>query len=122
MQVAQKVPTAKIGDKLTSGDILGTVQETAAVLHKILVPNKIEGELVKINEGEFTIDEAVAVIKTDDGDKEIKMFTTWPVRVGRPYKKKLSPDTFVVGNPTPTSSACDGPLIAAILAFGISSL
>ena len=43
-------PTAKIGDKLTSGDILGTVQETAAVLHKILVPNKIEGELVKINE------------------------------------------------------------------------
>ena len=94
-------PTAKIGDKLTSGDILGTVQETAAVLHKILVPNKIEGELVKINEGEFTIDEAVAVIKTDDGDKEIKMFTTWPVRVGRPYKKKLSPDILLTTGQRP---------------------
>ena len=94
-------PTAKIGDKLTSGDILGTVQETAAVLHKILVPNKIEGELVKINEGEFTIDEAVAVIKTDDGDREIKMFTTWPVRVGRPYKKKLSPDILLTTGQRP---------------------
>ena len=94
-------PTAKIGDKLTSGDILGTVQETAAVLHKILVPNNIKGELVKINEGEFTIDEAVAVIKTDDGDKEIKMFTTWPVRVGRPYKKKLSPDILLTTGQRP---------------------
>ena len=94
-------PTAKIGDKLTSGDILGTVQETAAVLHKILVPNNIKGELVKINEGEFTIDEAVAVIKTDDGDREIKMFTTWPVRVGRPYKKKLSPDILLTTGQRP---------------------
>ncbi|WP_316609295.1 V-type ATP synthase subunit A [uncultured Ruminococcus sp.] len=94
-------PVAKVGDKVVSGDILGTVQETAAVLHKILVPNKIEGELVKINEGEFTIDEAVAVIKTDDGDKEIKMFTTWPVRVGRPYKKKLSPDILLTTGQRP---------------------
>ena len=94
-------PVAKVGDKLRAGDIVGTVQETAAVLHKILVPNKLEGEIVKISAGEFTIDEAVAVIKTNDGDREIKMFTTWPVRVGRPYKQKLSPDILLTTGQRP---------------------
>ncbi len=94
-------PAAKKGDKLVAGDILGTVQETAAVLHKILVPNKVSGELTKISEGDFTIDDVVAVIKTDNGDREIKMFTTWPVRVGRPYKKKLSPDILLTTGQRP---------------------
>ena len=94
-------PAAKAGDKVKAGDVLGTVQETAAVLHKIMVPNKTEGTVAKISEGEFTIDDAVAVIKTESGDKEIKMFTTWPVRVGRPYKKKLSPDILLTTGQRP---------------------
>ena len=94
-------PVAKVGDKVKAGDVLGTVQETAAVLHKIMVPNKTEGTVAKISEGEFTIDDAVAVIKTESGDKEIKMFTTWPVRVGRPYKKKLSPDILLTTGQRP---------------------
>ena len=54
-------PTAKVGDKVKAGDVIGTVNETAAVLHKIMVPNKVEGEIISINEGEFTLDEVVAV-------------------------------------------------------------
>ncbi|MEE1318053.1 MAG: V-type ATP synthase subunit A, partial [Ruminococcus sp.] len=76
-------PSVKVGDVVKSGDTLGTVQETNAVLHKILVPNKINGTVEKISEGDFTIDEIVAVIKTDKGSTDVKMFTTWPVRVGR---------------------------------------
>ena len=94
-------PVAKAGDKLNAGDIIGTVQETAAVLHKILVPNKVCGTLVKVAEGDFTIDDTVAVIKTDKGEQEIRMFTTWPVRVGRPYKKKLSPDILLTTGQRP---------------------
>ncbi len=90
-------PSVREGDKVKSGDTLGTVQETAAVLHKILVPNKIEGTVTNIKEGEFTIDEVVAEV---DG-KEVKMFTTWPVRVGRPYKKKLSPDILLTTGQRP---------------------
>ncbi len=90
-------PSVKNGDSVKPGDILGTVQETPAVLHKILVPNKIEGKVSNIKEGEFTLDEVVAVV----GDAEVKMFTTWPVRVGRPYKKKLSPDILLTTGQRP---------------------
>ena len=92
---------AKVGDKVKAGDVLGTVQETAAVLHKIMVPNKVEGTVEKIASGEFTIDDVVAVIKTESGDVDVKMFTTWPVRVGRPYKKKLSPDILLTTGQRP---------------------
>ena len=94
-------PAAKAGDKVKAGDVLGTVQETAAVLHKIMVPNKVEGTVEIISEGEFTIDEAVASVKTGSGSVEVKMFTTWPVRVGRPYKKKLSPDILLTTGQRP---------------------
>ncbi|MEE0855698.1 MAG: V-type ATP synthase subunit A [Ruminococcus sp.] len=90
-------PSVKNGDSVKPGDILGTVQETPAVLHKILVPNKVEGKVSNIKEGEFTLDEVVAVV----GDAEVKMFTTWPVRVGRPYKKKLSPDILLTTGQRP---------------------
>ena len=83
-------PVAKPGDKVKAGDTLGTVQETAAVLHKIMVPNKVEGTVAKITGGIFTVDDVVAVIKTEKGDVKVKMFTTWPVRVGRPYKKNAT--------------------------------
>ena len=85
------VPTAKVGDKVTSGDIIGTVQENVLIEHKIMLPYGIAGEIVSINEGEFTVDEVVAVVKTDKGDKEVTMLQKWPVRKGRPYKEKISP-------------------------------
>lgn len=94
-------PTAKVGDKVSAGDVLGTVNETNAVLHKIMVPHKVEGTVKDIKEGDFTIDEVVAVLKNDKGSVEVKMATKWPVRVGRPYKKKLSPDVLLTTGQRP---------------------
>ena len=86
-------PLLKNGDKVKGGDILGTVQETDVVLHKILVPARVEGVIKSISAGEFTVDETVAVITLSDGnDKELSLMQKWPVRVQRPYKRKLSPD------------------------------
>lgn len=85
-------PSCEPGDKVTGGDVLGTVQETKAVLHKIMVPNKVSGIVKEIKEGDFTVTDVVAVIATEKGDCEVKLLHTWPVRVGRPYQKKLSPD------------------------------
>lgn len=94
-------PIVKKGDTVAAGDTLGTVQETHAVLHRILVPNKTGGVVESINEGDFTIDETVAVLKTDKGNVEINMCTKWPVRVGRPYKRKLSPDILLTTGQRP---------------------
>lgn len=94
-------PTVKAGDNVVSGDVVGTVCETNAVLHKIMVPDKVNGTIKSISEGDFTIDDTVAVVSTDKGEREIKMFTTWPVRVGRPYKKKLSPDILLTTGQRP---------------------
>ena len=94
-------PKVKVGDEVVAGDILGTVQETNAVLHKILVPNKLKGKIKVIKEGDFTIDEAVAVIENENGTTDVKMYTTWPVRVGRPYKRKLSPDILLTTGQRP---------------------
>lgn len=94
-------PTAKVGDKVSAGDVIGTVSETNAVLHKIMVPNKVEGTVESIKEGDFTIDETVAVLKGIGGNVEVKMVTKWPVRVGRPYKKKLSPDVLLTTGQRP---------------------
>lgn len=87
------IPTAKTGDKLSAGDAIGTVEETKVVTQKILVPPKVSGVLKSIKEGEYTVDEPVAVITTPQGaDVEITLMQKWPVRVGRPYKRKLSPE------------------------------
>ncbi len=85
-------PSVKKGDKVVAGDVLGTVQETPAVLHKILVPNKVSGTVKEIREGDFNIDETVAVLDDNGKNANVCMATKWPVRVGRPYKRKLSPD------------------------------
>ena len=85
-------PTAKVGDKVTEGDIIGTVQETESVLHKILVPIGVQGEITQIAEGDYTVVETVAKVKTDKGDKDLTLMQKWPVRRGRPYATKLSPD------------------------------
>lgn len=84
-------PLKKVGDKVVAGDALGYVQETPSVKHKIMVPYGVAGEIKKINAGEFTIEETVAVIATDSGEKEVCMLQKWPVRKARPYKNKLTP-------------------------------
>lgn len=83
------VPAVKVGDKVVAGDVIGTVQETSVVLHKIMIPFGTEGTISKIvNEGDYTICETVAEV---DG-KPLSMMQKWPVRKGRPYKSKLAPD------------------------------
>ena len=85
------VPTAKVGDEVEAGDIIGTVQETEVVEQRIMVPYGIEGTIKEIKAGEFTVEEVVAVVSTKDGDKDVFLMQKWPVRKGRPYKKKLPP-------------------------------
>ena len=86
-------PTAKVGDEVSAGDVLGTVQETQVVLHKIMVPNGIIGTVKSISAGDFTVTDTVAVIETANGaEQKISLMQRWPVRVGRPYQRKLSPD------------------------------
>ena len=84
-------PSVKVGDKVVGGDIIGTVPETDIVLHKIMVPNGVEGTVKKISEGEFHADDTVCIIETAKGEKELSLIQKWPVRQGRPYQKKLSP-------------------------------
>lgn len=83
------VPCAKVGDKVIAGDVLGTVQETPVVLHKIMVPYGVEGVVKSIvKEGDYTIAENIA----DIGGTNVTMTQKWPVRRGRPYKNKMSPN------------------------------
>ena len=83
---------AKEGDRVVTGDVLGEVQETSVVLHKIMVPQDTEGTVTWISEGPATITDVIARVKGDDGkEKEITMLQKWPVRKSRPYKQKLAP-------------------------------
>ncbi len=83
---------AKVGDQVTGGDILGTVQETAVVLHKIMVPPTMRGTITSIQSGSFNVTETIATLKTEDGKEvPLTMLQKWPVRVGRPYTKKYPP-------------------------------
>lgn len=84
-------PVVKVGDEVSAGDIIGTVQETTVVLHKIMVPYGISGKVKSINEGEFTVEETVCVVETETGDREVSLMQKWPVRKGRPYASKLNP-------------------------------
>lgn len=81
----------QVGDKVATGDILGTVQETPVIEHRVMVPHGIEGEIVSISSGEFTIVEPVCVIKTANGEKEVPMLQKWEVRRGRPVAEKKVP-------------------------------
>lgn len=90
------IPVAKTGDQVEAGDVLGTVQETAVVEQKIMVPYGVSGTIKEIKSGEFTVEEAVAVVETKDGDRELTMMQKWPVRKGRPYVKKLPLDAPLV--------------------------
>ncbi|WP_278553695.1 V-type ATP synthase subunit A [Parvimonas micra] len=85
------VPTVNVGDEVSEGNIIGTVQETTVVSHKIMVPPAVSGKIVEILPGYHTVDEIICKIETDDGIKELNMIQKWPVRRGRPYSRKLDP-------------------------------
>ena len=86
-------PIKQAGDRVQAGDIIGTVQETMAVVQKIMVPYGVEGEIASIQSGSFTVEETVCTVKTDKGEtKEISLMQKWPVRRGRPYRQKMSPE------------------------------
>ncbi|MGD5472409.1 hypothetical protein QUT08_22425, partial [Xanthomonas citri pv. citri] len=76
-----------------AGDIIGTVPETKIIETRIMVPVGIEGTIKSIESGDFTVKEVICVVETADGDKELTMTQKWPVRQGRPYKKKTTPKT-----------------------------
>lgn len=86
------VPKVKVGDQVTTGDILGTVQETTPVEHRVMVPVGVEGEVVEIYAGPATVVDIIAKIKTQGGLQEVIMMQKWPVRHGRPYVAKLPPE------------------------------
>ena len=85
------VPVVKEGDEVEEGDVIGTVQETALVQQKIMVPYGIRGTVREIRSGTFSVEDVVAVVQTADGEKELTLMQRWPVRRGRPYRKKLPP-------------------------------
>ncbi len=87
------VPTVAVGDEVEAGDIIGTVQETVIIQQKIMVPYGIQGVVEEIKAGEFTVEETVCVLRLADGStKELTLMQKWPVRRGRPYKEKLTPE------------------------------
>ena len=87
------VPVAKVGDKVIPGDIIGTVQETSAILHKILVPPGFSGEVKSIAGGKYTVEDIVAVLVDEKGkEQKLTMMQKWPVRINRPYMNKFVPD------------------------------
>jgi len=86
------MPCVKKGEKVVAGDVLGTVKETVLIEHRVMVPPGLSGEVVEIRKGSFTVEEPVAVLKTDDGKKrEVTMMQRWPVRKPRPYARKYAP-------------------------------
>lgn len=90
-------PIKKAGDHVAGGDVLGTVQETDVVEHKIMVPPNVEGALISLQAGSFTVEDVIGTLKNQKGETvELKLMQKWPVRVGRPYREKLSPDVPLV--------------------------
>ncbi len=81
--------TAKAGDEVNGGDILGTVQETPTIVHKILVPPKVSGKIKSIKKGKYTVDEVIGTL--EDGT-ELRLMHKWPVREPRPFSRKHPPD------------------------------
>ena len=89
-------PVVSAGEKVEAGDIIGTVQETSVISHKIMIPLGVEGTLKSIEKGNFTVTDTVAVVETANGDVNIQLMQKWPVRRGRKYKQKLNPEAPLV--------------------------
>jgi len=90
------VPIKKKGDRVADGEIVGTVQETPPVLHRVMLPPGVSGELEEIREGKFTIREPLGTVKTPNGRSEIFLASKWKVRIPRPISRKLPPDSPLV--------------------------
>ena len=84
-------PTVEKGAELVEGDIIGSAPESKVITHKIMIPPGINGKLLEIKKGSFTVNDTIAVVETAGGKAEIKMKQQWPVRIGRPSKNKLPP-------------------------------
>ncbi len=84
-------PKVKVGDRVKSGDIIGIIQETTIIQHRIMVPPNIEGEIVEVHPGKHSIEDVIAAIKSENELYQVTMMQRWPVRRGRPYREKLSP-------------------------------
>ena len=89
-------PVVSVGEKVEAGDIIGTVQETSVISHKIMIPLGVEGTLKSIEKGSFTVTDTVAVVETANGDVNVQLMQKWPVRRGRKYKQKLNPEAPLV--------------------------
>ena len=89
-------PVVNAGEKVEAGDIIGTVQETSVISHKIMIPLGVEGILKSIEKGSFTVTDTVAVVETANGDVNVQLMQKWPVRRGRKYKQKLNPEAPLV--------------------------
>ncbi|MEM0287263.1 MAG: V-type ATP synthase subunit A [Nitrososphaerota archaeon] len=87
------VAVKKKGDKIEEGDILGEVQETPLIKHKVMLPLGLRGELVELRSGSYTIRDAIGVVQTGQGKEDIFLATKWTVRIPRPFKRKLPPET-----------------------------
>jgi V/A-type H+-transporting ATPase subunit A len=86
-------PILTAGSEVKGGDVIGEVQETSAILQKIMIPPSVEGKLISVaSKGEYTVEEEIAEVETSKGIIKVPMMQKWPVRVGRPYKQKLDPD------------------------------
>ena len=83
--------TAKVGDVVSAGDVLGEVQETSVIMHKVMVPPGMSGTIQSIQSGDFTVTDEVVVLKTDDGTQSVAMLQYWPIRVARPKAAKIFP-------------------------------
>lgn len=87
------VPTQIAGNIVNAGDIIGTVQETDVILHKILLPIELKGTIKELSEGDYTVTDTIGILTDEKGNNiPLTLMHKWPVRKGRPYKKKLSPD------------------------------
>lgn len=86
------MPTAKVGDEVEAGDIIGTVQETPVVVQKIMVPYGVRGTIKEIKSGDFTVVETVCVVETEKGPRDVMLMQKWPARKGRPFARKMKPE------------------------------
>jgi len=86
------VPAVKKGEKVKAGDVIGTVDETKIIKHRILIPPNVNGTLKEINGGKFTVDEPIGIVEQDKKDVNIYLAHSWPVRMARPYITKIEPN------------------------------
>lgn len=85
-------PKVNVGDEVTTGDIVGVVQESKVIEHRIMVPVGVSGKVTDIKSGDFTIEETIYTLETESGEKDFNMIQKWPVRQGRPVQEKISPE------------------------------